>query len=270
MEGIRPLLNFETHESNATQTEWILMIHGAGGSTRTWKKQIPAFFDSHNIVVIDLPGHAASSEACLWQNNYSFEWISEEIWRVVDHLKINGVHLMGVSLGSIISMQMYHSRPKAIRSMIFAGPIVALNNKLRIWAKIGLTTAKVIGYRNFYALMSKVVMPRKNHQKSRDIFVRESKLLSNKEYKKWTSMYGKYLDVKLKQLFDACPQVPTFILVGKQDHMFFKPAMEYAERFRNIQIQIIDRCGHLVSLEKAEIFNQHCKVFFEKLRLTSK
>jgi pimeloyl-ACP methyl ester carboxylesterase len=186
----------------------------------------------------------------------------------VDHLKINGIHLMGVSLGSIISMQMYHSRPLAIKSMVFAGPIVALNNKLRIWAKIGLTTAKIIGYRNFYALMSKVVMPRKNHQKSRDIFVRESKLLSNLEYKKWTSMYGKYLDVKLKQLFDACPEVPTFILVGKQDHMFFKPAMEYAQRFKNIQIQIVDRCGHLVSLEKADIFNQHCKAFFDRLLIS--
>ncbi len=265
MEGVRPLLNFETHASPSPSAEWILMIHGAGGSTRTWKKQVPAFFETHNVVVIDLPGHAASSEACLWQNKYSFEWISEEIWRVIDHLKIPNIHVMGVSLGSIISMQMYHSRPKQVQSMVFAGPIVALNNKLRIWAKIGLTTAKIIGYRNFYALMAKVVMPRKNHQKSRDIFVRESKLLTNKEYKKWTSMYGKYLDKKLKQLFDSKPQVPTFILVGKQDHMFLKPALAYAQRFQNIQIQIIERCGHLVSLEKAEAFNAHCKAFFEKI-----
>jgi pimeloyl-ACP methyl ester carboxylesterase len=78
-------------------------------------------------------------------------------------------------------------------------------------------------------------------------------------------MYGKYLDKKLKQLFDSKPQVPTFILVGKQDHMFLKPALAYAQRFQNIQIQIIERCGHLVSLEKAEAFNAHCKIFFEKI-----
>jgi hypothetical protein len=81
--------------------------------------------------------------------------------------------------------------------MVFAGPIVALTTKLRILAKTGLALARVIGFQNFYAVTARLTLPRKNHQKSREIFVRESKRITDAEYKKWTAMYGRSLDETL-------------------------------------------------------------------------
>jgi pimeloyl-ACP methyl ester carboxylesterase len=150
--------------------------------------------------------------------------------------------------------------------MVFAGPIVALNTKLRILAKTGLTLAKFIGFQNFYAVTAKLTLPRKNHKKSREIFVRESKFISDFEYKKWTAMYGKTLDDTLLKLFHHNPNVSLYMLVGAQDHLFIQPAMAYAKRFANVSIEIIERCGHLVSLEKADIFNQKCLSFLESMK----
>ena len=236
----------------------MLFIHGAGGSTRTWRKQIESFGTDYHLLLIDLPGHAQSREATILQKHYNFEWIGNKIWEVVDLIQIEKIHLVGVSLGSIIAMQMQQNNPERVHSMMFSGPIVGLNRKLRILARTGLALAKIIGYQNFYSLTARLTLPRNNHKKSREIFVRESKFISDDEYRKWTAMYGKCLDDTLLRLFRYAPTVPMYFLIGSQDHLFKKPALEYAARFHTVKTDIAERCGHLVSLEKSAWFNERC------------
>jgi pimeloyl-ACP methyl ester carboxylesterase len=240
------------------------MVHGAGGSTRTWRKQVEEFGKHYHVLIIDLPGHAGSAEYSRNQDKYDFEWISQRIWDVVDLHTNEPIHVVAVSLGSIIAMQMYALRQDGISALLFAGPIVSLNIKLRLLASSGLFIAKIIGFRNFYSLMAKIVLPKKNHKKSREIFVRESKFLSLEEYRKWTAMYGKYLDNTLRKLFDFQPHIPMLIMVGGQDHLFLKPSLQYAQRFQTISVEVVQRCGHLVSLEKSELFNRRCLEFLRK------
>ncbi|MFN5296502.1 MAG: alpha/beta fold hydrolase [Flavobacteriales bacterium] len=257
-------LHHETHLCDNPNADWVLMVHGAGGSTRTWKKQHDEFSKHYHVLLIDLPGHAGSATKTKDQDRYDFHWISARIWEVVDYYTTKPIHVVAVSLGSIVGMQMYEQRPAGVSSLLFAGPIVSLNVKLRLLASTGLFIARIIGFRNFYSLMAKVVLPRKNHRKSREIFVRESKFLSIDEYRKWTAMYGKHLDQTLRNLFNFEPQIPVLLLVGGQDHLFLKPTMQYASRFQNISIEVVQRCGHLVSLERADEFNRRCLDFLRK------
>jgi pimeloyl-ACP methyl ester carboxylesterase len=249
------LLYYETCTSIREDAEWVLFIHGAGGSTRTWRKQWEVFAQEFHVLAIDLPGHARSADATENQSRYDFEWMSRKLWEVVDKLSIGKIHLVAVSLGSILAMQMQSDRPREVQSMVLAGPIVGLNLKLRLLARAGLTLARVIGFQQFYALTARITLPRKNHKKSREIFVRESKQISDAEYKKWTAMYGKTLDDTLLRLFNKAPSVPVCFVVGDQDHLFKGPALAYAERFKEVTVELVGRCGHLVSLEKSEIFN---------------
>ena len=254
-------LHHEIHHCSNPHAQWVLLVHGAGGSTRTWRKQVEAFSSDYHLLLIDLPGHAGSAERTAHQSKYDFEWISNSIWEVVELYTQKPIHVVAVSLGSIIAMQMYEQRPNGVASLLFSGPIVSLNVKLRFLARTGLMIAKVIGFRNFYSLMAKIVLPRKNHKKSREIFVRESKFLSIEEYRKWTAMYGRYLDDTLRKLFSFQPSVPMLIMVGGQDHLFLKPTLQYVNRFETITLEIVHRCGHLVSLEKSDIFNNRCLEF---------
>ncbi|MFY7971003.1 MAG: alpha/beta fold hydrolase [Flavobacteriales bacterium] len=257
-------LYFETHRCANENAPWLLFVHGAGGSTRTWRKQIEPCQSAFHVLLIDMPGHGNSREVTLNDLHYDFEWIANKIWQVVDLLRIQVINIAGVSLGSIIAMQMLHNRPQQVKAVVFAGPIVGLNLKLRLLARSGLTLAKVVGFQTFYAVTARLALPRKNHQKSREIFVRESKFLSDAEYRKWTSMYGKCLDRTLQLLFNTAPKVPMLLLVGTQDHLFMKPAIDYSKRFQSIQLTLVERCGHLVSLEKSEVFNGHLIDFLQK------
>jgi len=105
------LLYYETHQASA-HTEWLLLVHGAGGSTRTWKRQVQQLGAQYNLLIIDLPGHGQNSGRTLDIGTYSFEAIANKIWDVVDHLKINTLHLVGISLGTVLCLQMRILQPQ--------------------------------------------------------------------------------------------------------------------------------------------------------------
>lgn len=240
------------------------MIHGAGGSTRTWKRQIDDLGAQFNLLVIDLPGHGVSADMENPEPVYTFDSISKTIWKVVDHLKIDKVHVLGVSLGAIIALNLETQFASRIKSLVLAGPIVRLNRKLKIIAAVSLTSAKIIGYHRFYKIAARIVMPRTNHKTSRTVFIRESRFLTVEEFKKWTEMY-KNLNETLLYLFSAATEIPRLLLVGEQDHLFLGPAQAYSKTMENALIEIVPKCGHVVNIERADVFNKSCVKFVNEV-----
>jgi pimeloyl-ACP methyl ester carboxylesterase len=257
------LLHFDKHEYHP-QGEWLLMIHGAGGSTRTWKRQVKELGQHFNLLIVDLPGHGQSADTDSEDDEYTFSLVSHRVWAVVDHVGLEKVHVLGVSLGAIIALrveQLYNDR---VKSVVLAGAIVQLNRKLRIIASASLFLAKVVGYRAFYKFAARIALPRANHKTSRDVFIRESQALSLDEFRKWTEMY-RSLHVTLKDLYSEASEVPRLLLMGSQDHLFLNPAAEYVKERANAVLRIFPKCGHVVNIEKAEAFNKHCISFIQEV-----
>ncbi len=260
------LLYHELHGSSP-ESDWILFIHGAGGSTVTWKRQVPELKKQFNLLIIDLPGHGEMAKRVNTDLNYTFTSISQKIKLLIDHLSIKKFHIIGVSVGTVIALQMRQMFLNQVQSVILPGCIIQLNPKLKLIANSSLFLAKIIGFRAFYKLSALIMLPRKNHKLSRDIFIRESKALSNSEFKKWTNMYFT-LNKTLVELFKASSNIPQLIVMGAQDHLFLNPAIEYAKRHKNTTIQILEKCGHVVSIEKADLFNSLCLEFYKKYKFS--
>ena len=53
--------------------------------------------------------------------------------------------------------------------------------------------------------------------------------------------------------------------MGEQDHVFLKPAREYVEKYGEVVLETIERCGHVCNIERAAEFNQRCFNFILKL-----
>ena len=83
------MLYYKTYQ-HAESTEWVTFVHGAGGSSSIWFKQIKSFKERYNVLLIDLRGHGKSQEMFqrYFTNEYNFENISKDIIEVLDHLKI--------------------------------------------------------------------------------------------------------------------------------------------------------------------------------------
>jgi pimeloyl-ACP methyl ester carboxylesterase len=42
---------------NSPEKDWVVFIHGAGGSSSIWFKQIKAYSEEFNVLLVDLRGH---------------------------------------------------------------------------------------------------------------------------------------------------------------------------------------------------------------------
>ena len=58
------MLEFKTYINDENKS-WITFLHGFGGSSNIWYKQIRKLSKSYNLLFIDLRGHGKSRNVCL-------------------------------------------------------------------------------------------------------------------------------------------------------------------------------------------------------------
>ena len=129
------MLHYIKYE-HPTSQDWVTFIHGAGGSSSIWFKQIKDFKNDFNVLLIDLRGHGKSKDHKYEVlKKYSFEGIGNEVIQVLDHLQIAKSHFVGISLGTIIIRELSERHPDRLASMILAGAVMKLNIKGQILMK---------------------------------------------------------------------------------------------------------------------------------------
>jgi pimeloyl-ACP methyl ester carboxylesterase len=244
--------------------EWVVFIHGAGGSSAVWYKQLKDFKKEFNLLLIDLRGHGKSADLpqAVWNDKYTFEAVTGDIIEVLDHLKTPPAHFMGVSLGTILARQLAELEPQRVKSLILAGAITRLNAQSRILVFLGNTFKRVIPYMWLYRLFAFIIMPRKQHEESRNLFVREAQKLCQKEFIRWFKL-TKDINPLLKFFKEKDLGIPTLYVMGDQDVMFLEPVKNLVKIHKNSILTILEKCGHVVNVEKPDHFN-HLSMAFIK------
>lgn len=131
---VKNLISYTIYQ-NSESAEWVTFVHGAGGSSTIWFKQIREFQKKFNVLLLDLRGHGSSNK--LKAKKYTFQSIAHDILEVIDHLKIKSSHFVGISLGSIVIRQLAEMRPERVKSMVMGGAILKMNFRSQILMKIG-------------------------------------------------------------------------------------------------------------------------------------
>jgi pimeloyl-ACP methyl ester carboxylesterase len=252
------------HKENS---EWIVFIHGAGGSSAVWHKQLRDFQKDFNLLLIDLRGHGKSTDLplAIWNQEYTFEAVTKDIIEVLDHLQLPPAHLMGVSLGTILARQLAEMRPDRVKSLVMAGAVTRLTTQSRILVFLGNTFKRIIPYMWLYKLFAFIIMPRKQHAESRNLFIHEAQKLCQKEFIRWFKL-TRDINPLLKYFKEKDIGIPTLYVMGDQDVMFLEPVKKLVRDHRNSMLQILERCGHVVNVEKPDQFNQLSLAFIKNLQ----
>lgn len=251
--------------ANQANDPWITFVHGAGGSSAVWFKQIK-FFQAHfNVLLLDLRGHGVSKNHSA-QKKYTFKQIAEDVKEVLDHLKIEGSHFVGISLGTIVIRQLAEMYPQNVKSMIMGGAILKMNFKSQILMRVGNVFKYILPYLMLYKLFAYIIMPKKNHKKSRLIFVNEAKKLYQKEFIKWFKLTAEINPI-LKWFRQKELNIPTLYVMGDQDYMFLPIVRQVVnQHISSSKLFVIEQCGHVVNIEKAKQFNEGVLDFLKPKR----
>ncbi|MDX5337870.1 MAG: alpha/beta hydrolase [Cyclobacteriaceae bacterium] len=249
--------------------EWIVFIHGAGGSSAVWHKQLREFQKEFNLLLIDLRGHGKSADIsqAIWSQQYTFEAVTKDVLEVLEFLEIPPAHFMGVSLGTILARQLAELEPNRVKSLVLAGAVTRLTTQSRILVFLGNVFKRIIPYMWLYRLFAFIIMPRKQHAESRNLFIQEAQKLCQKEFIRWFTL-TKEINPLLKYFKEKDLGIPTLYLMGDQDVMFLEPVKNLVKIHKNAFLTVLEQCGHVVNVEKPEEFNQ-LSIAFINLRITS-
>lgn len=100
----------------------VILIHGLTSSAElNWK--LPGILDElskdHRVIAVDLPGHGKSDKPEK-DSAYGLQ-VVEDIVLLMDHLKIPRAHVIGYSIGGMVTMKLLATHPDRVSSAVVGG-----------------------------------------------------------------------------------------------------------------------------------------------------
>jgi magnesium chelatase accessory protein len=114
-------------ESSAKKKTTILLLHGTGAATHSWRDVAPLLAKQHQVISVDLPGHAFTSRPSRrWM---TLEGMAESIAELLKACEVQPDYIVGHSAGAAIAIKMALlnlSAPKKIFS--FNGALLPMES----------------------------------------------------------------------------------------------------------------------------------------------
>ncbi|GAB4183681.1 MAG: alpha/beta hydrolase [Thermoflexibacter sp.] len=247
------MLYYKTY-TQAESKEWVVLVHGAGGSSTIWFKQLKDFIKHFNVLLVDLRGHGKSKDI-FWNQEYSFKEVSKDVVDVLNHVGIQSAHFIGVSLGTIVIRNIAEVDNSKIKSMILGGAITRLNIRSQFLMRIADWLKRVLPFIWIYTIFAHILMPRRRHRESRSLFIREAKNLRQSEFLRWFTLTAE-INPLLRYFNEKEIPVPTLYIMGDEDYMFLPQVKRLVKQHKFSKLFVVENCGHVCNVEQPEIFNE--------------
>jgi pimeloyl-ACP methyl ester carboxylesterase len=111
------LNGFEIHYDVHGEGDPLICVHGLGCDRRAWALQIEPFSQHYQAVFFDNRDVGQSSLAT---QDYTTAAMAEDVIALADHLEFERFHLLGVSLGGMVSQQVALAAPERVRTLTLA------------------------------------------------------------------------------------------------------------------------------------------------------
>ena len=94
----------------------VLLIHGFGADSRNWVRFANELEGDYRFVIPDLPGHG-DTEPRTTDMDYGISEQAQRLFRLLDALQVDQVHVAGNSMGGAIAIEMARHQPRRLRSL---------------------------------------------------------------------------------------------------------------------------------------------------------
>jgi pimeloyl-ACP methyl ester carboxylesterase len=106
-------LYYEEHGSG----DPLLLIMGLAADSVAWMFQLPEFSKHYRTIIFDNRGVGRSSKPA---GPYTISQMAEDTAGLLEHLKIERTHVVGVSMGGMIAQELVLRHPERVRGLVLA------------------------------------------------------------------------------------------------------------------------------------------------------
>ncbi|WP_100374147.1 alpha/beta fold hydrolase [Bacillus sp. FJAT-45037] len=248
------MLDYTIHQRDRN-LEDVVLVHGFGGTSKIFRLQMKSYMEHFNVITIELPGHGESPDIDAYDEAFTWKLVTDEVEKTLDKIGIKKAHFVGVSLGTIIIHQLMQQAPERVKSTVMAGCVTKFTFSAKILLNIGKLIKPFTPHLWIYKLFAQIMMPKENHKKSRDIFIREAVKMKRKNFMGYYNAVQK-VEMAYEYVQDYAAHVKKLYVSGSEDHFFIEALKEDIESDPNAQMVTFEKCGHLCNIERSRNFNE--------------
>ena len=243
----------------------VVLIHGGQLDSRMWDDQFDALAKQFTAIRYDVRGYGGSLRG---NKPYSD---ADDLAALLDYLKVTKAHLVGLSLGGRIALDVAVAHPDRVRSLTLAGPGLAgfeapnaAEVELRMWEIIKAAREDGPDQATDLWLKDPFMVPAMEQPR----LAARLRRISRENAHCW--LENPVLQRSPKPLaakrLDTI-NVPTLLILGDRDVPQIKASIEELEKgIGGSQKVVIKDAGHMVNMERPGAFNETLQTFLAKLK----
>ena len=244
----------------------VLMIQGLGASKNAWNLQRIAMATRFRIISFDNRGAGRSDKPTV---PFTLEQMAEDAIAVLDAAGVETAHVVGASMGGVISQIVAVKHPHRVRSLTLV--CTACRNHpwrqelLQSWAK----TAADKGMIEVGKEAAQWVMSPRSFRRLVPAFTWMGPLAALRPRHSFVSQIDAILNTR-EDLVDQLSTItaPTMVIVGNQDILTPRgDSEEIAERIPNAELVVISGAAHGLMMEHSSTFNRILIEFLQRTEL---
>lgn len=244
----------------------LLFINGLGANTRSWDRQADYFASQYQVVTFDLRGQGQSHKP---PGPYSIPLFARDTAALIIALGLEPVHVVGLSLGGAIAMQLAVDMPHLVHSLVIvnSGPetlVGTFRERTRLVLDFirRLLIVHGLGMRAMGEFLGKRLLPEPEYAEPRRILVDTVAANDKQAYLAalW-SMRGWSIASQLSAI-----QCPTMVIAADQDYTPLAYKAAYVASMPDAELVVIRDSRHFTPVERADKFNAALEGFLAKFK----
>ena len=250
----------------------IVFVHEFAGDLRSYEPQVRYFSRRYRCIIYNARGYPPSDVPESFES-YSQERARDDLRCVLDALKIDKAHLVGVSMGAFAVLHFGFAYSERALSLVVAGcGYGAEPGKREQFAEEASRLAAQIAEKGM-AEISKTygAGPTRVQYRNKDTRGYAEFLAQLAEHSALGSantMRG--VQARRPSLWDLLDKmnaldVPTLIVTGDEDDPCPEPGILMKRHIKGAALVVLPNTGHALNLEEPDLFNRFCDDFFHQV-----
>jgi 3-oxoadipate enol-lactonase len=251
------------HYEEVGQGTPILFVHEFAGDHRSWEPQLREFGKRYRCIAYAARGYEPS-DVPADPAAYSHQHVMRDAVALLDHLRIEQAHLIGLSMGGYTVLQVALNHPDRVRSMVLAGTgsgserwyTEDFHKRSRDLALQFERDGSAAVAQTYGRGPSRIPLELKDPRG----FAEFTKQLAQHDAQGSAHMSRGFQGAR-PSLYDFEKDIrrlatPALIVVGDEDERCVEPALFFKDAISASGLTIFPKTGHAVNLEEPDLFNR--------------
>lgn len=252
--------NFDLYYEIAGEGQPVLFIHGLGSSCRDWEDQVSHFSKNYQVVSFDVRGHGKSGKP---PGPYSIRLFADDTVALIKSLDLSPVHVVGISMGGMISFQLAIDHPQLLKSMtiVNSGPeMIARSFKEKLAILQRSLIFRLLSMQKIGEILAPRLFPNTDQEELR---LKMIKRWAENDKRAYMDSFKALVGWSVTEYIENI-EFPTLVIAADEDYSPVSLKEEYVAKMKDAQLVVINNSHHGTPMDQPVEFNKTLAAFLSK------